>query len=67
MIVNQVAKHLPNLEFVLSLLDEPRILPGPIGDDIEATFTSAQCHDASRDFHKYRCGGFSSSEFRVLG
>ena len=46
-------RFLPDMEFVVNDMDEPRILPG-VEDDIDARFASLQCANASEDFLKFR-------------
>ncbi len=44
---------LPDMEFVVNDMDEPRILPGE-EDGILERFDSPQCQNASASFQKFR-------------
>lgn len=44
---------LPDMEFVVNDMDEPRILPGT-EDGILERFDSTQCQNASDSFQKFR-------------
>lgn len=49
----RIVQYLPDMQFVVNDLDEPRVLPGET-DDIDARFNSSQCAKASKDFLEYR-------------
>jgi len=49
----QIVQYLPDMEFAVNHLDEPRVLPGN-EDDLDARFNSSQCAGASLEFHKFR-------------
>lgn len=44
---------LPDMEFVVNVMDEPRVLPGKT-DDIDERMASPVCQNASEQFQKYR-------------
>ena len=44
---------LPDVDFVVNTLDEPRVLPGSAAN-VEERFKSSQCQNASESFHKFR-------------
>lgn len=48
----QIVQYLPDMDFVVTTGDLPRVLAGE-EEDIDARFIS-QCTNASSDFHKYR-------------
>lgn len=49
----RIVQYLPDMQFVVNDLDEPRVLPGDT-DDIDARFNSSQCAKASKDFREHR-------------
>lgn len=54
-------KDLPDMDFVVNGMDEPRVLPGK-GSNIDARYHSQQCQNASESFREFRYlhGSFSN-------
>ena len=52
-LIADFVEHLPDMEFVVSMLDEPLVLPGT-ATDLSVRYDSPQCQNASQDFHDYR-------------
>ena len=50
---HRFVKYLPDTEFVVNNLDEPRSLPGET-EDIDKRYASKQCENASETFRLYR-------------
>ena len=51
-VIGLFAMHLPDMEFVINILDEPRVLPRT--DSLAVAYAGPQCSNASENFLEFR-------------